>query len=152
MPYFSENTINCMTCALQNGQISYCCHVDCDTVLGSRRTPAIRRNIQPSSSGSTNYVHFTSYNRAHINWPQHTSLTSTLKIAAVYSADMFVMHFQQYLVSEHIRPVLPAKKPLVTLCYYYNYTPCSYLHIISTYHYASSDTFRLHLLTDTRSR
>jgi hypothetical protein len=50
------------------------------------RTQAFRGNTQPLSSGSTNYVRFTGYTHVHINSPQHTPLTSTLKIAAAYSA------------------------------------------------------------------
>ena len=87
---------------------------------------------------------------AHINWPQHTPLTSTLKIAAVYSADMSVCTFNNSRCQNTEGQYFQFTNK--TLCYYYHYTPCIPFHIISTYQYASVDTIRLHLIADTRSK
>ena len=96
-------------------------------------------NIQSPSSGSTNYVRFTIYKHAHINWPQHTPLNPE-DSSSIFRWHVF-MHFQLYSVSERTRPIFTVNKPLITLCCYYNYTPCIHFHIISTSHCSSNATY-----------
>ena len=97
------------------------------------------------SSGSTNFVRFTTYKRAYINWPQHTPLTSTLNKEAVYSANMFVCTFNNTRCQEQGRPQFRKNSPLLIIYYCKIQMPCCYFQQRCTYQYGSTDSFVLYI-------